>query len=507
MRLGIDFGTTRTVVAYADRGNYPVVSFADSDGDLHEYFPSVIAVVDGELRFGFDALDAYRQGAPLLRSFKRAMADASINPDSQVTIADSSFSLAHLLTGFLSALSDNLASTSTIASHYAKDRSKGVNQVVIAVPAHAHSAQRFLTLDAFRQAGFTVMSMMNEPSAAGFEYTHRKGDTVTSKRTRIIVYDLGGGTFDASLVSVSGTDHKVLDSLGINHFGGDDFDAELVNCALDQAGIHIDDLSPAELIDLVDQARAAKEHLSPQSRRIPLDVLGEEIDVKVADFYDSCGGLIDDSIQIMSPLVTALDGNQLDLDEVAGIYLVGGGSALPLVPRMLRQAFGRRVFRSPYPGASTAIGLAIAADDDAGYSIQDKLSRGFGVFRELSSGTTLSFDPIFTPDTDVNNDSVTVSRRYRPAHNIGYFRFVEYTALSDQCEPIGDIMPFATVLFPFTDELQSLGLDAISTHLVERIPTTEGHLIEERYEIKSSGIVHVTITDLDTGYCISQTWQ
>ena len=209
----------------------------------------------------------------------------------------------------------------------------------------------------------------------------------------------------------------------------------------------------------------------------------------------------------MSPLVTALDGNQLDLDEVAGIYLVGGGSALPLVPRMLRQAFGRRVFRSPYPGASTAIGLAIAADDDAGYSIQDKLSRGFGVFRELSTGTTLSFDPIFTPDTDVNNDSVTVSRRYRPAHNIGYFRFVEYTALSDQCEPIGDIMPFATVLFPFTDELQSLGLDAISTHLVERIPTTEGHLIEERYEIKSSGIVHVTITDLDTGYCISQTWQ
>ena len=76
MHLGVDFGTTRTIVAWVDRGNYPVVSFVDADGDAHEYFPSVVARRGDELLFGFEALEAADDGAPLLTSFKRVLATA-----------------------------------------------------------------------------------------------------------------------------------------------------------------------------------------------------------------------------------------------------------------------------------------------------------------------------------------------------------------------------------------------------------------------------------------------
>ncbi|WP_228488951.1 hypothetical protein [Raineyella fluvialis] len=80
MRLGIDFGTTRTTVANVDRGNYPVVSFLDSRGDPQEFYPSVVALVGDELRYGFEALAAAEQGAPLLRSFKRALGPGTSTP-------------------------------------------------------------------------------------------------------------------------------------------------------------------------------------------------------------------------------------------------------------------------------------------------------------------------------------------------------------------------------------------------------------------------------------------
>ena len=87
MHLGVDFGTTRTIVAWVDRGNYPVVSFVDADGDAHEYFPSVVARRGDELLFGFEALEAAVDGAPLLKSFKRA-------PGSRRTAAPSASSQA-----------------------------------------------------------------------------------------------------------------------------------------------------------------------------------------------------------------------------------------------------------------------------------------------------------------------------------------------------------------------------------------------------------------------------
>jgi molecular chaperone DnaK (HSP70) len=102
------------------------------------------------------------------------------------------------------------------------------------------STQRLVTLEAFRQAGFTVINMLNEPSAAGIEYAHRYRQTLGGRREKVAVYDLGGGTFDVSLVGMQGRAHDVLTSVGLSRLGGDDLDALLSGVALAQVGSSVE---------------------------------------------------------------------------------------------------------------------------------------------------------------------------------------------------------------------------------------------------------------------------
>ena len=498
MQLGIDFGTTRTIVASVDRGNYPVVSFPDEHGDACDHIPSVVALRDGELVYGFEAERAHADGAPLLRSFKRALASAQVSGASTLRLGDREVGVLDLVTGFLAAVRVAIVTGSTLAGDLAPGEAL---EAAVAVPAHAHSAQRFLTLEAFRRAGFDVRALINEPSAAGFEYTHRQGRTLTSRRTRVIVYDLGGGTFDASLVKVDDRSHEVLDSLGVNSLGGDDFDEILAGCALAEAGTRREDLSADAWQELLDDARTAKEALAPQSRRIALDVAGRSVVLPVETFYAAAAPLVEQTVDALAPLVHGLGDGNPDLAEIAGLYLVGGGSGLPLVPRVLRDRFGRRVHRSPHPSASTAIGLAIAADDAAGYSLSDRLSRGFGVFREADAGAALSFDALLDRQQRVSLDGdIVVTRRYRPAHNVGWFRFVEYSRVDADRVPRGDLVPFGEIVFPFEAGLRDHA-DLRSVPVERR---DSGPLIEERYVIDRHGIVAVHLTDLESGYTLSQ---
>ncbi|MEL4359351.1 MULTISPECIES: Hsp70 family protein [unclassified Luteococcus] len=491
MHLGIDFGTTRTVVALADRGNYPVVDFLDVDGDFHDHFPTVSALSDGQLVHGFAAQAAAREGASLIRSVKRHLAAPDLTLESSIEVDGQRIGLLDLVTGFLTALREALQGASTLGEEELTEA------VVVGVPAHAHTAQRMLTLEAFRRAGFSVAAMVNEPSAAGFEYTHRQRRTVTSRRNRVLVYDLGGGTFDASLVSVENSDHEVLGTVGINRLGGDDFDLLLAECVLDKAGVAEQSLPERALDELVDQCRGAKEGLTPQTRRLAVELDGQLVALDVADYYAAATPLVEQSLQAMTPLVAGLDASHSD---IAGIYLVGGSSSLPLVPRVLRERFGRRVHRSPYPGASTAIGLAIAADPEAGYTLAEQLSRGFGVFREAEGGREVRLDPILSPDHRVSlTDEVVVTRRYRAAHNIGWFRFVEYGRLDEQGQPVGELSPRGEMVFGFEASLQDAA--DLSTVPVRRLD--HGPLVEETYTIDPHGIITVTITDLDTGHSLS----
>ncbi len=491
MQLGVDFGTTRTIVARADRGNYPVVAFADVDGDYHEHFPSLVALRDGEPVFGFAAEAAARAGEPYLRSVKRVLGEPGVNADTRVAVGGRHFPLLDLLAGLLRALHGELRERSDVAGELGAGEAL---RAVVSVPAHAHGAQRFLTLEAFRLAGFDVAGVINEPSAAGFEYSHRQRRTLTSRRNQVLVYDLGGGTFDASVVEVTGTRHDVVASAGVNRLGGDDFDAVLAGLALAAAGSP--DLGAAAEQALLEECREAKERLSPQSKRISVEVAGEPVLVGVDDFYAAAAPLVQRSLEAMAPLVAALP-DELSLEPVAGVYLVGGGSGLPLVPRLLRERFGRRVYRSPYPAASTAIGLAIAADAGSGFSLTDRLWRGFGVFRELDAGRAIGFDQLVDRDTALPaRGELMIRRRYQAAHNVGWYRFVEYTGVDAAGEPTGDLAPFAEVRFPFDPSLQGrYRLDGVA---VER--RDHGPVVEETYTVDGNGIVSVRITDTETHY-------
>jgi molecular chaperone DnaK (HSP70) len=502
VKLGIDFGTTRTVVACADRGNYPVLGFVDEAGDSHDWIPSVVAEKDGALLFGFDALAA--DGATVVRSFKRLLSGTDVTPGREVKIGAVTVGTAELVTRFLGHVREAVLERSTLS----RDGRDEELRSVVAVPANASGAQRLLTLDAFRRAGLNPLAMLNEPSAAGFEYTHRHRDTLTSRRDHVVVYDLGGGTFDASLVRMRGASHEVLATAGVNQLGGDDFDDAVVGLVLGKAKIAREGLGAPALALLREQCRDAKERLNPSSRKLSVDLeaaLGgaakaAEIAIPVAEVYEACTPLVERSIEAMLPVMAKLEGEGAEdtRTDIAGIYVVGGASELPIVGRILRSRFGRRVHRSPYASGAIAIGLAIACDEGSGFELVDRFSRTFGVFRESHAGAEITFDPIFTEGTVLpapGSAPVAFRRRYRAAHNVGHFRFLECSGMAEDGRPRGHMVFSGDVLFPFEPSLGDRDLAGVR---VER--TAGGPRIEEEYVLDEHGIVAVKIKNLDAGF-------
>src|SRR5271165_6984504 len=285
MRVGIDFGTTHTVAAVVDRGNYPVVSF-----DGVDTWPSLIAANDaGELRFGLDAAAArHDPGWAVLRSFKRLLNDAG--PRTTVELAGRHYPLADLLTGFLAQLKSDLQTR----SHAELAPGERV-EAAISVPANASSAQRFLTLDAFTQAGF--------------EYAHRYRSTITTKREHVLIYDLGGGTFDASLLKMTGRLNEVVISEGIQRLGGDDFDETILKLVRKSAKLRKLDAATREL--LLEECTVRKEAVSPNTRRflVDLSAVGKPpFSCPIDDVYAACGPLVDKTFAVLSRVLHDSDG-------------------------------------------------------------------------------------------------------------------------------------------------------------------------------------------------------
>lgn len=461
MRFGIDFGTTRTVIAAVDRGNYPVVGVEDKFGDHREFIPTMVGIRDGALVAGWEAeaLDTK------VRSFKRLLSEPGANEWTPVHFGDQTRPLGEVLDTFAREVVNQLK------AQFETD----VIEVVLGVPANSHSAQRLMTLSAFTHAGATVTGMVNEPSAAAFEYTHRHARTLNSKRRAVIVYDLGGGTFDCTLMRIEEHEHHVEKTLGIAKLGGDDFDALLADMAQQKLG------RPA---DLLDAARSAKEQLKPQTRRMMIEAGEEDVVIPVEDFYEAAAPLVEQTYEVLKPLIG--DSESLTDTDIAGIYLVGGASSLPLIPRMLRERYGHRVHRSPLPTASTAVGLAIAADPDSDFMLRDKVSRGIGVFRERDGGADISFDTILEPG---QADQTHAERWYYAAHNVGWFRYVEFSANSP-----GDLSVLAEVLVPFDPALRHLSQEELAQVPVTRWP--DGHpwpQVVEDISMDANGIAVIKI--------------
>ncbi len=495
MRVGIDFGTTHTVVALVDRGNYPVISFDGVDA-----WPSIIAGnAAGELRFGADAAAVRHQpGWSVLRSFKRLLTDAG--PQTTVNLAGRSHRLTDLLAGFLAQLKSDLQRRSNVSPAPGE-----TIEAAISVPANASSAQRLLTLDAFVAAGFHVVGLLNEPSAASLEYAHRYRSTITAKREYVLVYDLGGGTFDASLLQMTGHAHEVVISEGIQRLGGDDFDEAILNLVLEGSDLHTVDAATSDL--LREECAARKEAIGPQTRRFLVDLTGVDgvdrppFSCPVDDVYSACAPLVDTTMTLLDRVLhdPTRGGRDVAWSEVAGIYVVGGAGSFPLVSRMLRTTFGeKRVKRSPHPFAATAIGLAVFLDKEAGFALSERFSRNFGVFREAEAGANVVFDPIVCKDVSLPADGQTplvIRRTYRAAHNIGHFRFVECSRVVNG-RPDGDVTPYDPVLFPFDPALYDR--DDLGRQPVGRY--NDGPDVEERYVIAPGGAVEVTLTTRPAGF-------
>jgi molecular chaperone DnaK (HSP70) len=215
----------------------------------------------------------------------------------------------------------------------------------------------------------------------------------------------------------------------------------------------------------------------------------------VADFYEAARPLVEETIAAAEDLLSDTD------EEFEALYITGGGSELPLVARMLRERFGRRVRRSAYTRSATAIGLAIQADQPDTYRLSDRLSRYFGVWREAEAGYRIVFDPLFekgTPLPAPGSPVLSILREYRPVHNIGHFRFLECSHRSEDGVPTGEVALWDEIRFPFDPVLKEVP-DLAKTK-VDFAPVAESQRIEERYECDAGGAISVTIANCSAGY-------
>ena len=370
---------------------------------------------------------------------------------------------------------------------------------MIGVPANATSNQRFLTEEAGRRAGFDVLGVVNEPSAAAIEFAYRNSAERKSRAgSALLVYDLGGGTFDVSLVVMGETEHVVTASEGIPNLGGDDFDEILAMLVLEAIGSP-SGLTSFERRRLLDECREKKESLNPNTRKVTIDLERvragwQEVTIPVDTYYERCRPLIEQTRQLVESLLAANPDRPLDT-----LYVTGGGSELPPVARILRETFGRRVRRSSYMRSASAIGLAIRAGLAAD-SLREQFNRNFGIWREADHGGNIVFDLIFPRGAHLpapGEPALRSERVYQPAHNIGYFRYLECSHLDDHGQPVGEIVNWDQIRFPFDPQLQSY-----SDLSAQPVAPLQRHdlRVREEYTCDASGNLRVKISSDPAGY-------
>ena len=262
---------------------------------------------------------------------------------------------------------------------------------------------------------------------------------------------------------------------------------------------------------LHEECRVQKESLHPNTRHVSID-LGTvregwpQVSLLVSEFYERCQPLVQETLHATEDL---LEKHGFGLPGAAGVaehqlealYVTGGGSELPIVARMLREVFGRRVRRSAYTRSATAIGLAIQADALAGYSLRDKFTRHFGVWREADGGRTVVFDPLFSKGTALpapGQPPLVQSRLYKAVHNVGHFRYLECSSLTDGGRPAGDITVWDDIRFAFDPSLR--GKADLCCVPVSHLGVGLQQEVEESYSCDADGSVNVTIADLSQGY-------
>ena len=250
-----------------------------------------------------------------------------------------------------------------------------VDNCVVTIPAHFREEQKNATIEACKKAGFKVLGTLNEPEAAalafGFEGKNRKDKNANENENGeklILVFDLGGGTFDVSILKYENLKFKVIEKFGDPHFGGEDFDNALVNYCIDKfyemKKIIIDkDKDPNVMKRLKMACESAKKILSSKNKiQIELNCLknNEDLSLEISRdlFEEICGHLFDKCINPISELLQKLNISQGSIDEV---ILIGGSTKIPRIRRMLKSIFFREPNTFINPDEAVASGAAIMA--------------------------------------------------------------------------------------------------------------------------------------------------
>ena len=374
---GIDLGTTHSLVAsVSNDGSARVLPDAAGEAML----PSVVCYGDSGVESVGRAAQARAVEAPhsTLSSFKRAMGRglddmAADNRYRLVDINQAAEGASSLLAyataaGPVTPVEASAEILRTLALQAESQLGDALDGVVITVPAYFDDAQRQATKDAGRLAGLNVLRLINEPTAAAVAYGLDRGSDCC-----IAVYDLGGGTFDVSVLQLSDGVFEVLSTGGDSALGGDDFDLAIVDWVLAEAGLSAQQLAATEYRQLLLSAVAAKHHLSEQdSAALSLTAGGNQWcgELDITQFNRLIDPFID---KTLAACRQALADASLAFDGIADVVMVGGSTRLPRVRERVESQFSRLPKTDVDPDCVVALGAAIQADSLIGNQRDDSL--------------------------------------------------------------------------------------------------------------------------------------
>lgn len=368
LAIGIDLGTTNSLVATVRSGS--AVVLPDEAGRM--LMPSVVNYAPQQTPLVGCAAEARKAEDPhntiisVKRFMGRGLADL---PDALATpyrFVDAPGMLQIRTAGGVKSPVEVSADILKALKQRAESSLGGeLTGAVITVPAYFDDAQRQATKDAARLAGLNVLRLLNEPTAAAIAY----GLDNAAEGT-FVVYDLGGGTFDVSILKLSRGVFEVLATSGDSALGGDDFDHRVYCWMLEQAGLS--GLNSFDTRLLLTRAREAKEALTDHASTRITAVLsdGGLLDVLLTDsiFQQICGHLV---AKTLLPVRKALRDAKLTVADISGVVMVGGATRMPQVQRAVAQLFGQTPLTNLDPDKVVAIGAAMQANVLAGNRSED----------------------------------------------------------------------------------------------------------------------------------------
>ena len=462
--IGIDLGTTNSCVAVMEGGNAVVIPNAEGARTT----PSVVGFSKtGERLVGQTAKrQAIANPERTISSIKRHMGS-----DYKVDIDGKKYTPQEISAMILQKLK-------TDAEAYL---GQPVTEAVITVPAYFTDSQRQATKDAGQIAGLTVKRIINEPTAAALSYGIDKEDD-----QRVMVYDLGGGTFDVSIIEMGDGVQQVLATAGNNRLGGDDFDQRVINWMVEEfkktGGIDLstDKMAVQRLKDAAEKAKIELSSTTTTNINIPFitaDATGAkhlDMNLTVAKFNELTKDLVDAT---MGPVQQALSDSGLSPSDLNKILMVGGSSRIPAVQEAVRQKLGKEPFKGINPDECVALGAAyqggvLGGDVKDGLLLLDVTPLSLGL--ETMGGVC----------TKIIERNTTI-----PTKKSQIFS----TAADNQSAVDINVLQGEREFAKDNKQLGTFRLDGIA-------PAPRGiPQIEVTFDIDQNGIVHVTAKDLGTG--------